>query len=476
MSNSPKKVIDSVLKEIVPSSSEKERIEKLASSVLRKTNQESDKYGAHAIIAGSLTRDTWLTGKMEFDIFILFPKTMKKKDMEKAGLEIGKRVIKSMKGSYHIDYAEHPYVSGTINKIDIDIVPCYHLNSTSELKSSVDRTPFHVRYVERKLPKKLSNDVRLLKKFCGAHGLYGADTKTEGFSGYVCELLIINYGSFLKAMKAVSKWSYGEIIDIESFYKKSQYEHLKKKFRNHPLILIDPTDIERNTSAAVSPENYQKLKKLSTIFNKRPSRELFFSEKKKPLGIREFEKIVKSRGTDILLIRFGCPKVVPDILWPQLRKFSNRLESILKEYEFSVLRKGVYTDEKKIACVLLEMKNSALPYIEKKIGPHMSDEDGSKNFIDKYEKSAKTGPFIEDGFWVVETDRKFTEAEKKVKDSLDDPLKELKAKGIPSHIAEEISKKYYVFSKPKQMIQISKKDKEFGVFLREYFEKEKLVA
>jgi tRNA nucleotidyltransferase (CCA-adding enzyme) len=152
------------------------------------------------------------------------------------------------------------------------------------------------------------------------------------------------------------------------------------------------------------------------------------------------------------------------------------MESILKEYEFDIMRRSEYTDENKLSCVLLEMKNSTLPSIEKKTGPHMSDSDGSRNFIKKYEKLAKTGPFIEGGFWVVETERKFTTAERKIKDSLDDPLKELKAKGIPSHIAEEISKKYSVFSKPEQIIQISKKDKDFGVFLREYFEKERLVA
>ena len=195
-------VIKNVLKKIVPKPAEKRALERLAEKILDMTNKEAEKYDAHGIIAGSLTRDTWLPGKMEFDIFILFPKNMSKEEMEKAGLEIGKKVIKKMKGTSRIDYAEHPYVSGNIGKMEIDIVPCYRLNSTSELKSSVDRTPFHVRYIERNLPRKLSDDVRLLKQLCGAHKIYGADTKTEGFSGYVCELLIVNYGSFNKTSQA----------------------------------------------------------------------------------------------------------------------------------------------------------------------------------------------------------------------------------------------------------------------------------
>jgi tRNA nucleotidyltransferase (CCA-adding enzyme) len=34
-------------------------------------------------------------------------------------------------------------------------------------------------------------------------GVYGAEAKVEGFSGYLTELLVINYGSFPKALEAV---------------------------------------------------------------------------------------------------------------------------------------------------------------------------------------------------------------------------------------------------------------------------------
>ncbi len=474
MTKLQKKVIKTVLERIVPSAREKKRMEDLASEVLKKTNEESSKYGAYAIIAGSLTRDTWLTGKMEFDIFILFPKTAEKSDMEKAGLNIGKKVINSMKGTYLIEYAEHPYVSGKIKNISVDMVPCYHLNSTAELKSSVDRTPFHVRYIERNLQKKLSNDVRLLKKICVENGIYGADAKTEGFSGYVCELLIVKYGNFIKAMKNIANWKYGEIIDIEKFYNKTEYEKLLKTFKNQPLILIDPTDMKRNTSAALSHENFQKLKKISTNFNRKPSHSIFFTKNKLPLKSNELRKILKGRETKLILIQFKPPKVVPDILWPQLRRFGDRMESILKEYEFEIIRKANYTNEKDSAYSLFEMKNHRLPAIQKRVGPHMSDEDGSNNFINKYEKTAVNGPFIENGFWAVETRRIFRTAEEKLKDSLDDPLKELKAKGIPSHIAESISKRYRIVSDAEKIIQMSKKEKKFGVFIREYLEKERL--
>jgi len=468
------RILKKVLKKIVPKPSERKRLEDLAEKILKIASKEAEKYGAEPIIAGSLTRDTWLPGKMEFDLFIMFPKSTSKTDLEKHGLKIGKSIVRKMKGKHRIDYAEHPYVCGVVKNMHIDIVPCYKLNATSELKSSVDRTPFHVRYIEKNLPKRMANDVRLLKQLCGAYKIYGADTKTEGFSGYVCELIIVRYRSFLKAMSAISKWHSGEVIDIEKFYAEKAHTWLKRKFKAQPFILIDPTDANRNTAAAVSQENFHKLIKIASVFQKSPSEQMFFPKKKKPMTITHMNRALKERDTEIIVVKFRPPKVVPDILWPQLRRFGNRTEAILRENEFVVLRKGVYTNEKDIACVLLEMKNCRLPAVQKRIGPNVSDKNGSKNFIRKYKKSAITGPFVERGFWVVETKRKFRTAQKKLKDSFGDSLKTLKAKGIPSHIAKQIAKKYTLISDQKRIIQIVKKDKEFGIFLREYFEKERL--
>lgn len=472
---SVKKLLNKVTRKIVPSKKEKERLEKLAKNLLELANKESKKYKAKAIIAGSLTRNTWLPGKMEFDLFILFPKSMSKNKMEKSGLKIGKKIIKKFDGTYRIEYAEHPYVSGEIDEMQIDVVPCYKLKSTKELKSSVDRTPFHVRYIEKKFPEKLSNDVRLLKKICVVNGIYGADTKTEGFSGYVCELIIINYGGFQKAIERISNWNHGEIVDIENFYNKSEYEEIRKKFKNQSLIIIDPTDRNRNAAAAISSKNFQKLKEIANDFRKSPSEKFFFPKKSKPIKSSELMTKIRDRGTELIIIKSSAPDVVPDILWPQLRKFSNRMESILKENEFDVLRKDVYTDEEDKIILVLEMENFELPNVRKRIGPSVFDRDGSMNFVKKYKKSAINGPFIDDDFWVVETKREYTTATEKIRDSLNVSLKILKAKGIPSHIAEEISKKYEMITNPKKIFKIVKNDRNFGVFLKSYFEKEKFT-
>lgn len=469
------RILKRVLKRIVPKQKEAKKLKALADKVLKIVDKEASKYSAYAIIAGSLTRDTWLPGKEEFDVFILFPPSTPKDKLEKAGIEIGKKAIKKLHGKHRIEYAEHPYVCGDVKKMHMDIVPCYEIESTDQLKSSVDRTPFHVRYIEKTLPPEIVDEVRLLKQFCRAQDVYGAEAKTEGFSGYVCELLTIRYGSFLGVLEAAAAWRAGCVIDIENFYRKEQYHDLKRRFMHQPLIIIDPTDLRRNAAAAVSPKSFQTFRSAARKFLEKPSESMFFPVGGKPLKTSELKKLKKRRDTELILIKFKPPGVVPDILWPQLRRFAQRVESILRENEFAVMRYDVYTNENDLAVVLLEMESCTLPAVRKHIGPSIFDDDGSKNFIKKYKDRAINGPFVEGQFWTVELERNFRTAKEKIEDSLKDPLKILKAKGIPSHIATQIAKRYTLVTDIKKIAALAKKDKNFGIFLRDYFEKESLV-
>ena len=469
------RILKEVLVHAKPKPEEKKKLTALAKKALGIANKEAKKFKARAILAGSLTRDTWLPSKMEFEVFVLFPTKLTDKKMEEIGLKLGKEIVNKLKGSYRIEYAEHPYVRGRVQDIDIDIVPCFEVKSTKELKSAVDRTPFHVKYVEKNLPPSKSDEVRLLKQFLTANGIYGADAKTEGFSGYVCELLIINYGRFLDALKAVNSWQPGEIIDIEKYYSKKDFHHLKKQFAEQVLILIDPTDKIRNTAAAVSTHSFFIFKKIAEEFLENPRGEMFFKRKFEPITENELIQNQFKRRTELIFVKFKPPEVVPDILWPQLRRFSDRLMSILKENEFVVLRKDVFADEKNLAVVLLEMEISKLPMIQKRIGPKVFDLDDSKRFLEKYRQHVLTGPFVEDNFWAVETRRKFLSAREKLADSLKEQVEILKAKGIPSHIAEQLGKGFEIFSENEKVIELVKKDTNFGIFLRKYFEKESLI-
>ncbi len=475
--SSPKKVLHDVLRKIKPDSEQRRKIEGLSRKTLSLTAKFAKKYKAKAILAGSVTRGTWLPDKMEFDVFVLFPESMKEKRMEELGLKIGRMVVSKLGGQPSVEYAEHPYVCGNISGIDIDIVPAFEVKSAEKIKSAVDRTPFHVKYIEKNLPLKLSDQVRLLKKFLKARDLYGADAKTEGFSGYVCELLVIFYKDFMNVLKSSAKWKPGDVMDLEKSYGKNEFQDLRKKFWNQVLVVIDPTDKNRNTAAAVTAKSFFLFKKYAREFLKKPSEEFFFRPKVDPITEKELVETQMRRRTELIVVKFIPPKTVPDIAWQQLRKFGERLQNILEEtkYEFRVLGRDVFTDEKFIATVLLEMEVSKLPSVQKRTGPSVFDENDAKNFLDKYKDSALVGPYVEDGFWDVEIDRQFTSAREKITDSLSRPLDVLIAKGIPKLIAERISKGFEVFSETEKIIEESGRNPDFGIFIRKYFQKEKLV-
>ena len=108
------RVLKEVLKEIKPTKEHEEKMRALSVDVINTAKNQARPYKASAILAGSLTRDTWLPSKSEFDVFIIFPKNISEKDLEKFGLEVGKKIIERLGGEWRVDYAQHPYITGNV--------------------------------------------------------------------------------------------------------------------------------------------------------------------------------------------------------------------------------------------------------------------------------------------------------------------------------------------------------------------------
>lgn len=176
--------------------------------------------------------------------------------------------MKVLKGTYEIAYAEHPYTRATVEGYALDLVPCYDIKDAGRIKSAVDRTPHHNRYIFKNLTPMLSSEVRLLKQFSKSIGVYGSDLRVEGFSGYLSELLIIRYRSFVNLFKEAGKWEAGKVfIDLEKHHKARP--DTKSKYPGQPLIVIDPVDRNRNVAAALSPANFEKFKESVGAFIKK---------------------------------------------------------------------------------------------------------------------------------------------------------------------------------------------------------------
>ncbi|HEX7468738.1 MAG TPA: CCA tRNA nucleotidyltransferase, partial [Methanobacterium sp.] len=238
---------DKLLLKIKPSKEENEKVKRLSDRLIKLINKvalEMD-VSAEAVLVGSVAKETWLAGNADIDILIKFPLKTDATHLKEYGLKIGHKCIQEMKGSYEERYASHPYVTGYIEGYYVDFVPCYDITSSNELKSAVDRTLLHTEYIKAKLTQKQADEVVLLKKFMEAVGTYGSEFKVGGFSGYLCEMLILMYDNFLETLRnAAEKWNYGYAFDLEGYGTSEQFKD--------PFVAVDPVDKKRNVAAALT--------------------------------------------------------------------------------------------------------------------------------------------------------------------------------------------------------------------------------
>ena len=134
------------------------------------------------MVVGSIARHTWVRGDRDLDVFMLFDPSLSREELELQGLALARSIAGAYTDKFHEKYAEHPYINANIDDVDVDLVPCYNVDSATKIQSAVDRTPFHTRYITDKI-NGLIDDVLLLKRFTKAGGIYGSDQMTEGFSG-----------------------------------------------------------------------------------------------------------------------------------------------------------------------------------------------------------------------------------------------------------------------------------------------------
>jgi tRNA nucleotidyltransferase (CCA-adding enzyme) len=258
-------------------------------------------------------------------------------------------------------------------------VPAYKISDISERGSSVDRSQLHTAYVNAKLGAAAKGDVRLLKRFMKNFGIYGAELRVEGFSGYLCELLIAHYGSFLELMKAAARWGERPVIDTE---KHLSEDAARRKFPQSPLIVVDPTDPGRNVAAVVAHTSLSRFIFECRRFLAKPSERFFFA-KKIAKSRREISNAMKARGTKCLVVRFPAPKVVPDVLWPQLKKTAQALSRQLTEQGFSVF--GCYHWSNGAECaILFEIDRWELPAVAKAMGPSVRFARDVESFVKKH--------------------------------------------------------------------------------------------
>ncbi len=406
----PEELKLTVLKRIKPTENEREKLLAIQEELTSQVKAAAEKLGIPDVLVkmvGSAARGTWLSGTHDIDVFISFPEETPRKELETLGMAIAREVAKHAE---HAEdrHAEHPYLNIIYKGFDVDLVPCFRVASASQIKSAVDRTPFHNDFVKPRI-KEHEDEVLLLKQFMRGGGVYGSELKTQGFSGYLTELLVIHYGSFENTVCAACSWKPGEKIDIMHH---SEIEH------EEPLVVVDPTDPKRNVAAALSLDKFCMFIDHCREFLKSPELRFFFPAPLLPLEDSEILERLESRKSTQLAIVFKTPDVVEDVLYPQLYKMEQAVAALLKEYDFTVIKTGVWSGKTETV-VLLELISGTLPNVKKHVGPPVWVKVHAEKFKEKYQAADGVfGGYIENGKYVFEIRRKYPTAKGLLEDRL----------------------------------------------------------
>ena len=424
--------LDSVLSRVrdraIPNDTERARLRTVAAELT--TSAQSAiadlPVDADVVQVGSTARGTWVSGDRDIDLFVRFPADLDREALEEYGLAVGHAVLPDG----HEEYAEHPYVKGVYDGFDVDLVPCHDVERASDLLSAVDRTPFHDAYLSARLDGDLADDVVLAKAFLKGIGAYGSDLRTEGFSGYLTELLVAELGGFVPLVESARSWHPPIEFDPEA--------HATQTF-DDPLVVVDPTDPTRNVAAVLSAANLARVQHYARDLLETPRIELFEPETPAPLDAAEVRDHLARRKTTPVAVVFPAPNLVDDQLWPQLRRSLDGIVRGLDDRGFGVLRARAMVEDAvtadtattdtattdtattgtattdattpRMTALYAELETATRPAVERHEGPPVAVRQHAERFYETYADDVDPetyGPFIDGDRYVVERQREFT--------------------------------------------------------------------
>ncbi|MBQ6100127.1 MAG: CCA tRNA nucleotidyltransferase [Methanobrevibacter sp.] len=396
-----------ILKDIKPTETEQQELDEMSKKLVSFIEQtcQKENIDAKVEVVGSVAKHTALKGKSDIDVFIAFPLDVDESTLKDKGLYLAHECNDHFGGKASHHFASHPYVTSQIGDFEVDLVPCYAIEDGSQLKSAVDRTILHTRYVKGKLTPEGCDEVLLLKRFMDVTGTYGSEFKVGGFAGYLCELLIIKYGSFEETLRQATTWQNGHIIDLEGYGTGGNF--------NDPLIVIDPTDENRNVGAALRLNKFAEFIQSARNYLSSDNKKDYFYHLDKPLDKDEILNELDKRGSEFIAIKFDIPEIPLDTLHPQLKMTTESLAEKIDNEEFNVFKADYASNEVDSSVILLEMASSKLNAIKVNKGPKVYLNKACNNFTTKYGAS---NCHIEGDFLVHMQKREFSSVIDFIKD------------------------------------------------------------
>lgn len=362
-------ILKQALKFVEPSEKEIAAVRNVAERSLDLVKNAASKFDGIVDVefGGSYAKKTWLKGDVDVDIFVKVKPDVSEQEFEKIGKELGYQALGSYKP--YLRYSQHPYVEAIVDGIRVNVVPCYNVERDRWI-SAADRSPYHTKFIINAFDEEKRREARLLKKFMKTAGVYGAEIAKNGFSGYVCEVLILKYGSFMNVLNAAADFKEKQVISIEK-----ENKDIVSTF-NSALIILDPIDQKRNLGTAISHESVGRFILVARRFIKKPELRYFRSNIMARKPQRNFDD-------SIVVIKFTHKKRSQDIIWGQLKSSMNAIVKQLDINGFTVIRSTCSTDEEGKGVFAFMLESVMLPKLIVKQGPKVFSHNDSMKFLEK---------------------------------------------------------------------------------------------
>jgi tRNA nucleotidyltransferase (CCA-adding enzyme) len=368
-------------------------------------------------------KQTQLRNWRELDIFIGLPtsmlprpvvkekptKTELRKILKQLVEEIAVEALKEVGcSSWQVKYAEHPYVSATLDNYKADIIFGFDLTPEYIFETgpitAVDRTPHHSQFVDSQLSKKQRDDVRLLKAFFHSVFVYGDTSPVgrSGFTGFSTEMLVYHNQSLESVFEYLSQPA---AKPLDYFSRPS--EELQQKFRREVLIITDPTDPNRNIASSISERAYRFAQHNASQLLRTPSLSFF---KMAPIPALTSDEL-KIKSEKYFVIEFQDETgwhytKTRDKLYRYFTKFQKFLSrEATGEPRFgSVVFEEVF--EAPMFVVALNVENNEISESFTRVGP-------PSDFLGEVDKFTKKHPnaYLRNGRYYVEIQRLFKNAD-----------------------------------------------------------------
>ncbi len=404
-----KKVLAQAMELVKPSIEDKKKAQKCVDDFVKFNVKD-----AKVVVGGSAAKNTWLKDAHDADFFVMFDYNKYKDKSDKISDLLEKPLRKVYPKAVRL-HGSRDYFQVDIKGFTYEIIPILNITKADKARNITDISPLHAKWVSKH--KKVVDEIRLTKAFCKANNLYGAESYIKGFSGYVCEILTINYGSFLKLIKAAAKWKDKDVIDFERYHKgKNVLMELNTSKLLSPLIVIDPVQAGRNAAAALSEDNFELFIKKSKQFLKRPSIKFF---KKHEIDLKK-----KAGKNELITLNIENVKGKEDVVGCKLLKIISLIKNELARHEFNLIDEGLlYNEDKSTIYFIIKKEVKPLTIVHK--GPPVS----SKEFVKHFKKKHKH-TFIKTGIIYAKDKRAFKTAKDLIKKMIKDPYVKERTKSV----------------------------------------------